>query len=323
MRSAITAVLSLVLLSITHTTASPAQLPLRPASTRHDQPHAEAHKSIAIQGSPTGFAESIVSALSASSKHTTFLRLLQRAKCIPLLAHIGSSTVFAPTDEAWDAWAEKHRPEEEDDLVQGWLGPDGLDEWLKDEEDVLASRVAMTMDDEGERQRLDNQNWALRQHLLYHMLNYTLQASAIIAGNSSNVTIETTLLFPLLEEPEHPPVPEPGPPWLPRGGEGLLGGHGQRLRLARAGSGAGGERGKVGVDHFGEGGVTVWDGRGWNSGDETEFMGAKNVTGARWVRNGVVIGVDGVLEPPPSIGTLLSGRSGLTQQRRSSGSTLL
>lgn len=226
---------------------------------------------------------------------------------MPLLAHINSSTVFAPTDKAWAEWSEKHRPDQSDELAHGWLSSSGLDPWISD------------VVEEGEN--FDNQNWALRQHLLYHMLNYTLPPDALIARNGTNITTETTLLFPLAEEPEQTPLPPPGPPWLPRGGEGLLSGHGQRLRLARGGSEQGGDRGKIGVNWLGEEGFAIWDGSGWMEKGNGTLTGYKhkedngtkhpdgdddlpkvNVTGAKWVRNGVVIGVEGVLEPPPSIG---------------------
>lgn len=252
------------------------------------------------------FSETIVSTLSSSRQHTTFLKLLQRSKCIPLLAHINSSTVFAPTDQAWTEWANTHRPEREGMLSFGWLGQAGLEPWVS------------TFEVEDEGHDFDNQNWALRQHLLYHMLNYTLPAEAFVSGNGTNITTETTLLFPMAEEPEHTPVPPPGPPWLPRGGEGLLSGHGQRIRLARAGSEEGQERGMIGVDWTGKNGVSVWDGSGWeHEGNRTSLLkkgGRKGdkggehggpeseIIGMRWTRNGVVVGVEGVLEPPPSIG---------------------
>ena len=264
------------------------------------------------------FSETIVSTLSASDQHTTFIRLLQRSKCIPLLAHINTSTVFAPTDKAWDEWVEKHRPDQDGLLVNGWLDSTGLESWLGEEE------VARAREDEA----FDNQNWALRQHLLYHMLNYTLSSESLVAGNGRNITTETTLLFPLAEEPEHTPIPPPGPPWLPRGGEGLLSGHGQRLRIARGGSVVGGDAGRVGVDWTGKDGVSIWDGSGWKEngnislvdligkgkkgkGDHGDEEPEIKVKGVRWARNGVVIGVDGVLEPPPSIGKVYARHESL------------
>jgi uncharacterized surface protein with fasciclin (FAS1) repeats len=117
------------------------------------------------------------------------------------------------------------------------------------------------------------------------------------------------------------PVPEPGTPWTPAHGHGLLGDHGQRLRIALPGSAEGGERGLVGFDHFGENGAAVWDGSGWeNAPNNTHLWSAddadtdkdkdedadkdkdkKKERGVRWVRNGVVIGLDGVLAPPLSL----------------------
>lgn len=246
------------------------------------------------------FAESIVSTLSASNQHTTLLHLLQRSKCIPLLANIGNATLFAPTDQAWKDWAETHTPQDSG-RYHGWLGTQGLSEWEESEQEVLERRYDISGDMRFEEELMDNQNWWLRQHLLYHMLNYTLPPAAFLASQSHNVSTQTTLLFPQAIEPEHPPIPPPGPPWLPRGGEGMLGGHGQRLRLATRGSGEGGDTGKVGVDFTGEGGAVVWDGSGW--GNTTSLKKNETlVTGIRWARNGAVVGIEGVLEPPRSIG---------------------
>lgn len=256
---------------------------------------------------PSTQADSLVSALSASDQHTIFLRLLQRSKSIPLLAHIGNATLYAPTDDAWKEWFRQHTPSAaEHEPYLGWLTTAGYEEWLLEEADLLQERIRAGIAVEDCRRQFDNQNWALRQHLLYHMLNYTLAPSDMVAKAVSNVSIETTLLFPLSEPPDLPPTPPPGPPWLPRGGEGLLGGHGQRIRLARAGSKEGGERGKIGVDHNGRGGIDVWNGSGWRArGNQSNWMDINNkirLLGARWTRNGVVVGVNGVLEPPPSLG---------------------
>ncbi|ORX38916.1 hypothetical protein BD324DRAFT_617870 [Kockovaella imperatae] len=291
-------------------------------------------KSVTVDDVPSdSFADTIVSALSQSDQHTTLIRLLQRSKCIPLLAHIGNATVFAPTDKAWKAWEDDHRPSSEDPtgLYRGWLSARGLEEWTWSEDQVLAARIESGGERAEEEKKLDNQNWWLRQHLLYHMLNYTLPPSAFfhdspgdkgaISMTDAAVSLETTLLFPLTEEPPLPPTPPPGPPWLPRGGEGLLGGHGQRLRVAKGDSE---HRAKVGVDWTGSGGIEFWDGSGWpvpddqnktsvneaqkRKGDKGDQEGnapkkPSNATGpvARWVRNGVVVGIQGVLEPPLSI----------------------
>ena len=280
-------------------------------------------------------SDTLVSTLSTSTQHTTLLHLLQRSKCIPLLNQIPNATLFAPTDEAWRQWSEEHRPPDEVSPYNGWLSSEGLEEWWQTEDAVLKVRIGRGGDLEAEKKKLDNQNWALRQHLLYHMLNYTLSPTALmdIVNASSvslgdkmareRVSIETTLLFPMVSEPPLPPTPPPGSPWLPQGGEGMLGGQGQRLRLYR---GKDGESGRVGVDWTGEGGNGFWDGSGWpiqdndtnlwpmgkggKGGKDKDGDGKghndedqrKKVPGARWARNGVVVGIDGVLDPPPSIG---------------------
>ena len=99
----------------------------------------------------------------------------------------------------------------------------------------------------------------------------------------------------------------------------MLSGHGQRLRIARGGSEVGGETGRIGVDWRGREGVTIWDGSGWQEDGNSSFIDSMRkvkkdkgdkedrepeviVKGMRWVKNGLVIGVDGVLKPPPSIG---------------------
>jgi solute carrier family 25 carnitine/acylcarnitine transporter 20/29 len=245
-------------------------------------------------------SESIVSALSASSKHTTLIHLLQRSKSIPLLAHIGNATLFAPTDTAWENWADTDRS-------SLWLGSGGLSEWLLEEDEVIASRLSedALLEQEDVIRTMDNQNWHLRQHLLYHIFNYTLSPYDLIFNHTTehlpNITTQTTLLFPMSAQPVLPPTPPPGAPWLPRGGEGMLGGHGQRIRIAKAGSAEGGKRGKVGVDWQGRGGSEIWNGNGWKQYNGTG-LGWEGMSGARWTRSGVVVGVDAVLDMPLSIG---------------------
>lgn len=121
----------------------------------------------------------------------------------------------------------------------------------------------------------DNIQEKLRQELLYHMLNGTLPPFPKPEG--STVQVHETLHYP--RKPVDPPTgdPPPSPPWIPKPG-GTLGGRPQRLRLSSRGEGV-----WVGVDTFGKGGVKVTKGR-------------VNVA------NGVLVGIDGVLEPPPSLG---------------------
>ena len=244
---------------------------------------------------PETQALSMVSLLSLSPNHSMTLHLLQRAKLIPTLNMMQNATFFAPTDRAWEQWAERHGGDDD-----SWLGAASLEQYLSS---ATGDSSQITV---------DNQNWALRQHLLYHLLNYTLAPEDILPSNSSlpNVTTHETLLFPYLKAPDPTPEPPSGPPWLPRGdtGKGLLGGSGQRLRLLR-GSGPDADLARVAVDWKGEGGVSFWDGSGWEN--RTDRISAEKkghpevkakVRGVRWAPNGAVVGLDDVLDPPPSIG---------------------
>lgn len=224
-------------------------------------------------------ATTIIDILSSSPNHSTFLRLLQRTKLIPTLNLIQGSSIFAPTDEAWSTWGEAQGLE-----LRSFLSND------------LQADVA------------DNVLFGLRQHLLYHVLNYTLHDAASYANDStkSYVTTETTLLFP--NRPIMPPSPHKPPtgsPWLPQGGDGDLGGTGQQVRLRYMG----GDPAGVGCDARGEGGSEVWN--GWpvkrKSGaapppTDGEILSSGKDGIVRHASNGVVIGIQRVLEPPPSLG---------------------
>lgn len=120
----------------------------------------------------------------------------------------------------------------------------------------------------------DNIDEKLRQELFYHMLNYTLPA--LPEGKVPDVL--KTMHYP--RKPTEPPSrdPPPYPPWMPVPG-GTLGGEPQRLRIASRDAAA-----WVGVDAFGEGGANV----------------AKELIQAS---NGVLVGIDDVLDVPPDLGT--------------------
>lgn len=107
MRHILTAVLSLVLSSNALASQKHLHAPFEPTGSITPSPS---------DSSPSPLSETIVSILSASKEHTILLHLLQRSKCIPMLAHIGNATLFAPTDKAWNDWADAHRPS----------GPEGL-----------------------------------------------------------------------------------------------------------------------------------------------------------------------------------------------------
>jgi hypothetical protein len=221
-------------------------------------------------------ATTTIDILSSSGNHSTFLHLLQRTKLVPTLNLVQGSTVFAPTDEAWRVWGEAQAV--------------GVRAFLKGDESVGAVT--------------DNVLFGLRQHLLYHVLNYTLHDTSSKTAAESYVTTETTLLFP--NRPIMPPSPHKPPtgsPWMPQGGDGDLGGVGQQLRIHY-------EDGlpmRVGCDAIGEGGAEVWDewpvkkgGRKFRDGEPESFR--KTDGGVRYASNGVVIALQRVMDPPPSIG---------------------
>ncbi|KAA1467901.1 hypothetical protein DENSPDRAFT_847864 [Dentipellis sp. KUC8613] len=117
----------------------------------------------------------------------------------------------------------------------------------------------------------DNVNEQLRQDLFYHLLNYS-----IALPQEQNVLVLKTLHYP--HQPSHPPThdPPPHPPWMPIPG-GTLGGEPQRLRMASRDGDV-----FVGVDTFGSGGT-------------------KLVKGVVDAGNGLLLGIDDVLQVPSNL----------------------
>ncbi|KAF9527800.1 FAS1 domain-containing protein [Crepidotus variabilis] len=137
--------------------------------------------------------------------------------------------------------------------------------------------------EESEDALTDNIQEELRQQLFYHLLNETLDS----LPSGSNVQFYKTLLYPRKPLPPPSGDPPPYPPWMPIP-NGTLGHEPQRLRLATRG-----DRARVAVDAFGKGGVKV----------------VKDTVKAD---NGIVVGIDKVIEPPPDLATLLSHHSSLS-----------
>lgn len=119
---------------------------------------------------------------------------------------------------------------------------------------------------------VDNIREKLRQQLFYHLLNYSLPS---LPSDQDLQVLET------LHYPNNDSLKEPPPnPWFPTAG-GLLGGAPQRLRLT-----AHDKTNWVGVDAFGKGGAKI----------------VKDQVNAS---NGIVLGIDKVLDPPPVLGIIL------------------
>jgi solute carrier family 25 carnitine/acylcarnitine transporter 20/29 len=180
----------------------------------------------------------LVDVLSQHSQFSSLLHLLQRARLIPTLNRLSNATFFAPTNDAIEKWNTEH-PEPTDP-------------------------------DDG------NINESLRQHLFYHLLNYTLDDIA----PQLPVPLET-LLFPEVPLELPSPSPPPSPPWLPVPG-GLLNSEGQRLRIVlRAGESF------VGVDAFGRGGSQIIK---------------RHLTAS----NGLVLPIDEVIPAPTDLATTIA-----------------
>ncbi|THV05993.1 hypothetical protein K435DRAFT_826091 [Dendrothele bispora CBS 962.96] len=132
--------------------------------------------------------------------------------------------------------------------------------------------------DDSDYMLTDNINEKLRQQLFYHLLNYSITA---FPEDDSFLQVHETLHYPHL--PIQPPThePPPYPPWMPVPG-GTLGGEPQRLRVASRK-----EKVWVGTDASGKGGAQI-------------IKGQVNAS------NGVLLGIDDVLEPPSDLVTVLS-----------------
>lgn len=141
---------------------------------------------------PSAQSISLIDLLSNSSSHSKLLYLIQRARLVPTINLLNSSTLFAPTNDAIDAhptWS----------LISQDTQHSGSDP--------------------------DNLQLGLRATLLYHLLNYTLPSTI---PTQSPLMLET-LLFPHPENlsvpPRHPGDPPEDKPIR------LLGDHGQKLRI--------------------------------------------------------------------------------------------
>ena len=187
--------------------------------------------------------QTLLDVLNADPDYVSLIKLLQRAKLIPTLNKLNGSTLFAPTNDAINRISDSNP-----------LWKAALDESVEFRDNIQAQ---------------------LRQHLFYHLLNYTL-----LALPRDQIPQEhETLLYP--RRPTQPPSrqPPPYPPWMPVPG-GTLGGAPQRLRLSFRDNTT-----WVGVDAFGGGGVQA----------------VKDPVNAT---NGLLIGVGSVLEMPPDLGML-------------------
>ena len=121
----------------------------------------------------------------------------------------------------------------------------------------------------------DNLHLHLRQELFYHLVNYTLT----LLPTEQTPQKHDTLLYPRNTTEQPSQEPPPYPPWMPIP-NGTLGTDPQRLRLSARDSAL-----WAGVDSYGNNGVKI-------------------VKDHVNTSNGLVLGLDEVLEMPPDLGKL-------------------
>jgi solute carrier family 25 carnitine/acylcarnitine transporter 20/29 len=301
---------------------------------------AAAHESIIpnqpLEAPDTPRIPNLLDVLVASPNHTILVRLLQRTRLIPTLMNLmelGDSrglTIIAPTD---DGIRKKKAMEEEARLSSqaetaftaeySELNTQALSTWewamhlakhdaKPEDEDLIAPLWT------SEETRIGNVNAVLRQQLLYHMINHTLPYNLTFDGNLQkslsdtlpsvgSAAMLTTLHRPshrLLHEPTRPgPVPQPpsSPPHPGAEDEGgLLAGEGQKMRIAA------GSKGEV-----------------WLGTDSKGLGGVRAVKADRSSRKGLVLSIDGVIDLPPSLASLLTTNPTLQYLRNLTTSTLL
>lgn len=173
----------------------------------------------------------LVDQLNSDPDFTQLLRLLQRARLIPTLNRLVDATVFAPTNDA----IERYRNSSLSHNARLW--------------DISSFNHVSELDAGGDLAP-DNVQYQLRQHLLYHLLNYSLPIMPPDFPHHRPLVLDT-LNFPDVSLPPPTDEPAPAPPWLPLPG-GSLNKAPQRLRVASRDASA-----WVGVDFAGHGGAQV------------------------------------------------------------------
>lgn len=258
---------------------------------------------------------SLVDLLSSSKNHSLLLSAFQRSRLVPLLNRLNGSTLFAPTDEAIKLEIKREKS----------LG------LINSEESIWtyatssnAELDSLGWEDDGGamgKPTRDNLQLALRDTLLYHILNYTLFPSPPTPppsppSNDTNelttskfktllplnsITLQETLYLPTLHPydknfpspptlPGSPPDdPDPdGPDKNRTKSDGLLRGEGQKLRIIRREVGGKKEKGSD----------EIWLGVDWKGIGGAKVLGDSE----RYARNGALVEIDRVLSKPVDLG---------------------
>lgn len=269
--------------------------------------------------------------LSQSPDHTILVRLLQRTRLVPTLNRLqefddGTGlTILAPTN---DAFLRKRNEQiaQRDSAVGASSHSPTFWQYLLDEDDNDAHRYSSTSSqciwNDDICVASDNVNAVARQHLLYHILNYTLPFTLSDDTGSHSLSdplpqpdrpeIHTTLHFPsrrMLTEPTHPgrvPVPDE------EDHGGLLGHHGQRMRVSLAQDKDKNKSLPSSYSH-----LFKSKRRSLRFGtDERGRGGAKSLNEDWRSKNGVIHYIDSVIDLPPSLEQVILTHPRLERLRR-------
>ncbi|WFD20029.1 hypothetical protein MCAP1_002273 [Malassezia caprae] len=222
----------------------------------------------AVHSVNTSQTENLIDVLNYHPELSTFTHLLQRTRLLPTLNRIqeldeedAGLTIFAPTNEAFGA--------------------------------LFSEDVGGTLP--------DNVQAVLRQRLLYHVLNYTLppvgptlELYETLHLPSRKRLFEPTRPGRIPQKPQRPPEP---------GAEdhgGLLGNHGQHMRIQRNEAG---QVMRVGVNARGQG-------------------GAQCISRDARSRQGILYVIDRVLDVPPPLDTFLKSHANTTLFRHINNDTM-
>lgn len=256
----------------------------------------------------------LIDLLTQSPDHTILVRLLQRTRLIPTLNRLqelddGSGlTILAPTNDAFLGKRNEQIAQRDSVLGAASASPTFW-QYLIDEpasnSSLLSSASSQCIWHQGTCLAAGNVNAVARQHLLYHILNYTLPFT-LSADTGSHLPSKplpepgkpqmlTTLHFPsrrLLAEPTHPgrvPIPDE------EDHGGLLGHHGQRMRVALVDD-------KDKADIFFHAHFAKSKGKALFFGADEKGRGGAKSLGEDWrSKNGVLHYIDSVINLPPSL----------------------
>ncbi len=289
----------------------------------HDQPLAETRKG------NDSISFNLIDLLSQSPEHTILVRLLQRTRLVPTLNRLQEFddgrglTILAPTNDAFLRKKQEQVAVRESTLGAASDSPTFWQYLLDDEwqaENVASSSQCIW--NNGVCVAASNVNAVARQHLLYHVFNYTLPFSlsddtgfhspSDPLPKQDKPQMQTTLHFPsrrMLTEPTHPgrvPVPDE------EDHGGLLGHHGQRMRVALRPDSNEDQKGIVSYFRSSKAKhKSLYFGA-----DESGRGGAKSLSEDWRSRNGVIHYIDSVIDLPPALEQVIRTHPRLQSLRR-------